>query len=99
MPPDFLSVPAPHTRLVLYPDYLRTTHWISTRLEMLNLAGWSCARCGVEGGCEVHHRTYYDEEGCVLWRERPEHLIVLCRGCHLRYHEIERRWMMDSHAA
>ena len=32
------------------------------------------------------------EEGCVLWRELPEHLILLCRACHQDYHELESRW-------
>jgi 5-methylcytosine-specific restriction endonuclease McrA len=81
-----------------YSDYLRSYHWRHVRLEMLALANWSCMACGVEGGCEVHHRTYYDAAGSVLYREQPEHLIVFCRGCHKRYHQTERLLLMGNAA-
>lgn len=72
--------------------YYRSYHWIyGPRAEMLTISNHTCLRCGKEGGVDVHHRTYYHEDGDpVFWREEPRHLMVLCRGCHRNYHEIER---------
>lgn len=77
----------------LYSDYLHSDHWQFVRRQALDLADWRCLRCGEEGALEVHHRTYYDDDGSVLWREQSEHLVVLCRGCHEAYHEAERAWL------
>lgn len=63
-----------------YDQYLRTEHWFRTRQMALDHYGRTCVLCD-QGGAEVHHRTY-DRRG----KERLQDLIVLCRGCHGRYH-------------
>lgn len=42
-----------------------------------------CTVCGKEGRTDVHHRN-------GDWQDnRPENLMRLCRGCHLRAHREE----------
>lgn len=66
-----------------YPLYLQTDHWKETREKALRRARNRCQLCNGQYNLQVHHKTY-ENRGC----ERPEDLIVLCRTCHARHHEV-----------
>lgn len=63
-----------------YSAYLATAHWQRTRLRAIEHYGDTCALCnGVP--INVHHRTY-----ARIGEELLSDLIVLCEGCHSRFH-------------
>lgn len=68
-----------------YKDYLRTRHWEEKRDAALDKSRRACQLCNASGVIlDVRHRTY-ERRG----REFPEDLIVLCRGCHAKFHNKE----------
>lgn len=76
-------------RSIPYVDYLQTEHWKSVRKKALYRAEFSCQLCNAKGGrLDVHHRTY-ERLGEEKWND----LIVLCRPCHKKHHDI----MEDDH--
>jgi hypothetical protein len=64
-----------------YGAYLWSEHWQRVRREAHERAGHRCESCG-SPPFAVHHLTYL-RLGC----ERPEDVRVVCRSCHLRYHD------------
>lgn len=70
-------------RSLSYQEYLKSTHWISTRYGALERAGRRCQLCNTDKNLQVHHRTY-ERLGCELWVD----LFVVCDGCHKRHHNI-----------
>jgi hypothetical protein len=70
------------SKQIQYRAYLATDHWKNKRLEVLNLRGCKCEKCG-EWGNEIHHLSYKN-----LWNEPLTDLQVLCRKCHGVTHEI-----------
>lgn len=51
--------------------------------------GHRCQLCGKTYTLEVHHLTYYDEEGQSIVGREAEHLdklITLCGECHQKQH-------------
>lgn len=66
-----------------YADYLRTEHWQGVRTAALTRAHNRCQLCDAAGVLNVHHRTY-----ARRGREKPQDVIVLCRPCHERHHEV-----------
>jgi 5-methylcytosine-specific restriction endonuclease McrA len=73
-------------RLVLhtmpYAEYLRTDEWQATRTRKLRRAHFTCELCSREGTLHVHHKTY-ERRGY----EEDRDLIVLCAGCHAKFHD------------
>lgn len=65
-----------------YSEYLKTDHWAGLRKRMLQKAGYRCQLCGGAGILNVHHRTY-ENRG----EESYSDLIVLCSGCHSKFHD------------
>lgn len=66
-----------------YRAYLRSPEWGVVRRIALHQADHRCSLCNRNGRLDVHHRTY-DHIG----RETLADVIVLCRGCHSRYHGV-----------
>ena len=66
-----------------YADYLSTAEWRAVRVRKLSMAGNRCELCHDTRSLNVHHRVY-GRRG----RELLKDLIVLCRSCHLRHHEL-----------
>lgn len=64
-----------------YDAYLKSQHWQHMRELAREHYGNSCCLCGAMDDLDVHHRTY-ERKG----RERLSDLILLCRGCHQRFH-------------
>lgn len=67
-----------------YYDYLETPEWQERRQRALKRAGYRCQTCNAQGILNVHHRTY-ERRGCEL----DSDLIVLCRDCHQKFHDIK----------
>jgi 5-methylcytosine-specific restriction endonuclease McrA len=70
-------------RVIPYSEYLETDHWKKQRASALRRADYRCQLCNKSGELHVHHRTY-ERRGC----ESPNDLIVLCRPCHEKFHDI-----------
>lgn len=76
-----------------YDAYLRSARWRDFRKLVLELANYTCERCGSSEYTnrllvlDVHHKTYVR-----LGRERTSDVAVLCRPCH-RKADRERRGM------
>jgi len=64
-----------------YEQYLKSDHWLITRINSLVSAKFCCQSCGREENLEVHHKTYVRRG-----KELSADLIVLCYGCHRKMH-------------
>jgi len=69
-----------------YRDYLQSPEWQERRRRMLKSAGYRCQLCNASAQLHVHHRTY-ERRGS----EYNGDLIVLCAGCHAKFHGKEAR--------
>jgi HAMP domain-containing protein len=72
-------------RAMPYDEYLKTDHWMATRIGALERAGHRCQLCNSNERLQTHHRSY-ERRG----HEQPEDLIVLCADCHKTFHENGR---------
>ena len=54
--------------------------WPTARREVLDAAGWCCAKCGKAGRMEVDYKVRIKDGGAELDRRN---LQPLCRGCHI----------------
>lgn len=64
-------------------EYRKTKAWLRRRAAALEAAGHQCQLCPRTDRLQVHHRTYER-----VGKERADDLIVLCRRCHARHHEV-----------
>jgi 5-methylcytosine-specific restriction endonuclease McrA len=72
---------------VSYTAYMATRRWRMTRIKAIADSGHKCSCCGSSSDLNVHHRNYER-----LGNENlPEDLKVLCRKCHEKRHEIEKK--------
>jgi len=73
-----------------YADKLRDPRWQKKRLEVLNRFGWACDDCGAaDEELHVHHRYY--EKGVEPWGYEDDCYQALCKTCHERRTEYDRR--------
>jgi hypothetical protein len=71
-------------RSLLYAEYLKTEHWQAVRKDALQRAKNRCQLCdAADRPLNVHHRSYINKGA-----ERPCDVIVLCRPCHEKHHNI-----------
>jgi len=68
-----------------YRAYLSTPVWKQKRMEALSHYGAICNRCG-DHGTDVHHKTYDRVGGNEILSD----LEILCRGCHVAHHRVEK---------
>jgi 5-methylcytosine-specific restriction endonuclease McrA len=66
-----------------YELYLQTPEWKQRRQDALDRARKACQLCNCTTTLEVHHRTY-KRRGF----ESDHDLIVLCRSCHEKHHDV-----------
>jgi 5-methylcytosine-specific restriction endonuclease McrA len=66
-----------------YADYLKTDWWMALRTKAYKKAGYRCQLCNNRNNIAVHHRTYER-----LGNEDLDDLIVLCKECHGKFHEV-----------
>lgn len=67
-----------------YREYLQTEHWQAVRMSALKRGRYHCQLCNAGGVLDVHHNTY-ERRG----EEQSADVIVLCRGCHGKFHAKE----------
>lgn len=68
-----------------YSSKLRDPRWQKKRLEVMESAGFKCARCGEEGEeLNVHHVVY--QKGLDPWEYDTVDLACLCKSCHEATH-------------
>ena len=72
-----------------YSDKLKNPKWQKKRLEILNLHGFKCEKCGCEDKeLHVHHRFYI--KGREVWQYDNDVFQVLCCDCHEKEHIKEK---------
>ena len=72
-----------------YSDKLKNPKWQKKRLEILNLHGFKCEKCGCEDKeLHVHHRFYI--KGREVWQYDNDVFQVLCCDCHEKEHSKEK---------
>lgn len=64
-----------------YDQYLKSDHWLLSRINALVKAQFRCQSCSERQKLEVHHKTYLRRG-----EELPSDLIVLCYWCHRKLH-------------
>lgn len=69
--------------IMTYDDYLKSKHWKRVRRRAVKRAGNRCQLCNGVFDLNVHHNNY-DRLG----KERKPDVVVLCRQCHERFHNI-----------
>ena len=70
-------------RKMPFAEYSRTREWQRRRSRALIDARNQCELCSERESLQVHHKTY-ERYG----QELPTDLIVLCRECHARHHDV-----------
>ena len=69
-----------------YSEKLKSPKWQKKRLEIMNLRGFKCDKCGNEDEqLNVHHRFYI--KGREPWEYDNDVFQVLCNKCHKIEHE------------
>lgn len=81
----------------LYSEYLASAHWAGVRMrwKASNMfKGWVCHSYGCDSrdGLSLHHWTYER-----VGREELSDLMLVCRDCHKRIHQLERRGRASAH--
>ena len=66
-----------------YQAFLASMYWEQLRAAVIEARGSRCELCAFTRSIQVHHKTYehHFEEHLHL-----EDLIVLCDGCHTKFH-------------
>ena len=72
-----------------YRFYIRSKRWIKKKVKHYsNPDNGVCNLCGSTKNLHVHHKTYIDKKGNrILGKEKPHHLVTLCRSCHNSLHK------------
>jgi len=69
-----------------YEAYLKSDKWAQIKLDIIQIRGEKCERCGEKEELHLHHLTYKR-----LFAEMPEDLELICRDCHKAEHGITKR--------
>jgi hypothetical protein len=70
-----------------YYDFLKTPYWKIVSKKAKEFCGYRCMLCNSSNNLHTHHRTY--EHHGEEHRYIKEDLIVLCKECHSKFHNIE----------
>jgi hypothetical protein len=70
-----------------YAEKLQDINWQKKRLELFELRGWKCEKCGVSEKTQLHchHRFYIN--GREPWEYDNDVFQVLCNECHQKEHD------------
>lgn len=69
-----------------YLDYIKSEEWLNLKLDIIQLRGCRCEKCGKPkepNKLQLHHITYER-----LFNERAEDLKLLCPRCHQKEHKL-----------
>lgn len=72
-----------------YYTYLKSKEWKELKIDLLQLRGCNCERCGVKKAANIlhiHHKTY-----ARLYNELMADLEILCSKCHMDEHGITNK--------
>lgn len=74
-----------------YSEYLKSYQWVETKAKWMaskKCKGEIChaKNCKNTKLLSLHHRTY-----ARVGRERLSDLVLVCRGCHKKIHNLERK--------
>jgi 5-methylcytosine-specific restriction endonuclease McrA len=82
-----LNLTIPYQK-INYGEYINSPEWKGRSNNAKDSAGHRCQLCNKAGNnreLHTHHRTYER-----LGNELPEDLIVLCAGCHAKFHDKDQ---------
>ena len=71
-----------------YHAYLKSDKWAQMKLDLIEIRGQKCERCESKRTFKylhLHHLTYER-----VFHEEPSDLELLCGGCHVSEHGIEK---------
>ena len=74
---------------VSYKEQLKDRRWEEFREKVKFIRGYKCEKCGSQKILQVHHKRY--KRGLKAWEYDIKDLIVLCRDCHEKAHNIKRK--------
>lgn len=78
-----------------YAELLLRPEWKHRRHEMLNLNGACCYNCSQQRrDLEIHHKFYRHDR--KPWDYPDDALVVLCRGCHQKNHDLRKVPWFDA---
>lgn len=69
-----------------YSKLLTDERWLKKRKEIFEEKGYICSKCGSTKNLQVHH-LYYEQDKNP-WDYPNDALIVLCKDCHEKTHDI-----------
>ena len=70
-----------------YEEQLKDSRWFAFREKVFSIRGRKCEHCGSTECLQVHHLRY--EKGKLAWEYSYKEVIVLCKDCHKKIHNIE----------
>lgn len=71
-----------------YYDFLETPYWKAIAAYVKQKRGFKCQLCGSGLNLAVHHRTYENHGYEHCYNVMNTDLIVLCKNCHSKFHDI-----------
>lgn len=71
-----------------YYDFLKTPYWDGVRNYKLKESDYRCQLCGKKGILSVHHNTYENHGLEHIKSIANNDLIVLCKACHEKFHDV-----------
>ena len=79
---------APHANPYLpYKGQLSDDRWKAFRIFVLKVRGEKCEVCGTTKNLQVHHLQY--RSSAMAWEYNCNEVMVLCRDCHKKIHNIK----------
>lgn len=69
-----------------YQNYLLSNEWAQLKIDIYEARGRKCEQCGNTRQLHIHHLTYKN-----IYNEEPEDLIILCKPCHEKEHNIKSK--------
>lgn len=77
------------SKFTSYNNQLVDARWKAFRIFVLTARGCACERCGETKTLQIHHLKYID--GRAAWEYTCNEVIVLCKKCHEKEHNITNK--------
>lgn len=78
--------PQKKTKFTPYSEQLTDEKWLAFRKFVFVVRGKKCEQCGSTNFLQVHHPKY--KSGRKAWEYTCNEVIVLCKCCHEKVHNI-----------
>ncbi|MBS0653557.1 MAG: hypothetical protein JSR39_08575 [Verrucomicrobia bacterium] len=85
------EVVSDHIKGMDYQDFLRTPYWKAIAAHIKYRAGYKCQLCNSANNLVTHHRDYGIHG---FEHAHMQELIVLCDGCHSKFHDRLPKWKL-----